>query len=270
MLLVAAGAKALDPVGFAAGIEEYGIIRGALPTRLLATALITAEAGLGACLLLGVWYRRALAAATLMLLIFGAVIGWAWASGQQHGCGCFGSLVERTPSQALAEDGGFLILAALGFAWRPAAATARGAWRARAALGAALAGAVVPPMATRFLPPLAEGKSLKALGVEAYLPWEPPPRALYGFLEPLRQGPEAAALEALARDGVEVVALCSAEAEEIEAFRWSAGPSYQIVTVPRSVVRRLSGDRPGAFLIRDGNVQAVWRRQIPQPGKLSR
>ncbi len=126
VFLVAAGAKAVDPVGFAAGIEEYGIIRGALPTRLLATAIIAAEAALGACLLLGVWYRRALAAATLMLLIFGAVIGWAWASGQQHGCGCFGSLVERTPSQALAEDGGFLILAILGFAWRPSAATARG------------------------------------------------------------------------------------------------------------------------------------------------
>jgi len=267
---MAAGAKAIDPVGFAASIEEYGIIRGALPTRLLAAALIAAEAALGACLLLGVWYRRALAAATLMLLIFGIVIGWAWASGQQHGCGCFGSLVERTPSQALAEDGGFLILAVLGFAWRPAAATAPGTWRARATLGAALAGAVAPAMATRFLPPLAEGKSLKALGIEAYLPWDPPPQALYGFLEPLQQGPEAAALEALARDGVQVVALSSAELEQIEAFRWKAGPSYQIVTVPRSIVRRLSGDGPGAFLIRDGSVQAVWRRQIPRPGKLSR
>jgi hypothetical protein len=91
---------------------------------------------------------------------------------------------------------------------------------------------------------------------------------LFAFLDPLAAGAEARALEALAGTGIGVVALTSAEAEGIEAFRWSSGPSFEIITIPRRLLRRLSDDRAGAFLVQGGVVRSVWRDRLPAAGEI--
>lgn len=260
--LLTGAAKALDPVGFAAVIEGYGILTGVRLTRMLAWGIITAEISVGACLLLGVARRAALAAAGAMLLIFTAATARAWASGAVHDCGCFGPLLERTPGQTLVQD--LILLAVVTWALmsRAPLQPAR-RWRTALAGAAALAGILAPPAVAGLAPPLAEGRTLTELGIEAYLPLDPEPRTLFGFLEPLAPGSGSRALDAVARSGVRVLALSSADAEAIETFRWTAGPSFDIITVPRKLLRRLSDDRGGAFLLLDGRVADIWRDRVP-------
>lgn len=263
--LVTGVAKTLDPVGFAAVIEDYGIVTGAAATRLLAWGIITGEIAVGSCLLLAVARRAALGAATGMLVVFTLATARAWASGQLHDCGCFGPLLERTPGQTLVQDLILIAIAALAFLGRPAPAEQGGGWRPALALAVALGGVLAPPVVARFAPPLEQGETLESLGLDTHLPWNPPARSVFAFLDPLRTGAETRALDALAGSGLPAVALCTVGTEAIEAFRWAAGPSFEIVSVPRKLYRRLSDDRPGAFLVVDGRVADVWRGRLPAP-----
>jgi hypothetical protein len=266
-LLFTGFAKLLDPVGFAAVIEGYGIVGGAALTRGLAWGFISVEIALGGLLALGVARPAALSGAVALLALFSAVTARAWLLGKVHDCGCFGPLLERTPGQTLAQD--LVLLAVAGAAFAGAAERpAPAAWRRRLAAVVALAAAVAPPVAAVLAAPLAEGATTGALGVEPHLPWDPPDPVLFAFLDPLAAGAPARALNALAAAGVPVVALTSEQPEAIEAFRWSAGPAFEIVAVPRRLLRRLSNDRAGAFLVRSGVVQAVWRGRIPAADEL--
>ncbi|MEE9219601.1 MAG: MauE/DoxX family redox-associated membrane protein [Acidobacteriota bacterium] len=269
LFLIASATKAPDPVGFAAQIEAYGIFSGVWITRLLAWAIIAAEAVVGACLLLGLARRKALAAAGAMLVVFTAGTAWAWARGLEHSCGCFGSLLERTPGETLVED--FILLGLVGVAFfhRAPGTAAPARWRLVAVLALGAAGVLTPPAAARLAPLVAEGKTFSELGLDSFLPWEPMQYTLYAFLEPLQEGAQVRALDLLSRRGsTPVVGLSSADVEQIEAFRWRAGISFEIVNVSRTLLRRLSNDRPGAFLVVNGKVQKLWQGKLPQPGEL--
>jgi hypothetical protein len=260
-------AKLLDPIGFAAVIEGYEVVGGAGLTRLLSWGFISLEISLGACLLLGVARTAALAGVAFLLALFSTVTARAWILGKVHDCGCFGPLLERTPGQTLVQD--LVLLAVTGAAFLGGVGPAAPAlWRRRLAAVLALAGAAAPPVVAALSAPLAEGATIRTLGVEAYLPWDPPDPALFAFLDPLAAGAPARALDTLAGAGIGVVALTSEEAEGIEAFRWSSGPSFDIVTVPRRLLRRLSNDRGGAFWVCQGVVRAVWRDRIPAASEI--
>ncbi len=266
--LFTGAAKTFDPMGFAAVIEEYGILTDALATRAAAWGIIAAEVAAGACLLLGVGRRVSLAAVGAMLVVFTAATGRAWAAGHVHDCGCFGPLLERTPGQTLVQD--LILVGVLGAALlEPRAVSARPAgWRARLALGVSLTGLIAPPAVARFAPPLRDGATLQALGLDAHLPWDPAGEIVFGFLEPLGSRRDLQRLNALVRAGTPVVALTTASVEQIEIFRWTAGPSFEIVSVPRKLLRRLSGDRSGAFRARHGRVEGVWLGRVPEPSAI--
>jgi len=261
--LVAVAAKALDPVAFAAQVEAYEIVSGAGLTRALAWTIIAAECVLAACLLAGVQRRRALLGGGVLLALFAAVSAWAWVQGQQHACGCFGTFVERTPAETFFEDLVLLACVGLALSYRPATAHAPAGWQRLLTVSLAVLAFSVPPLVGRLDPALDIGKSISDLGLEAYLASEPDSRTIYAFLEPLNTGPDYDTLQALAYGGASVVALSTADSEEIEAFRWKSGPAFDIVNVSGVTLRRLSQDRPGAFLVKEGRVSAIWRDRIP-------
>jgi uncharacterized membrane protein YphA (DoxX/SURF4 family) len=115
VLLIAAGlVKALGPATFAQEIAGYGIVTNPIATALLAYAIVIVECGLGAALVANLRPRIALALVALLLVVFLAAVGYAWATGSTADCGCFGPW-KRTPRQAFFED--VALLAVVPWAW---------------------------------------------------------------------------------------------------------------------------------------------------------
>ncbi|MEM8963966.1 MAG: MauE/DoxX family redox-associated membrane protein, partial [Acidobacteriota bacterium] len=146
VLLVAAWAKALDPLAFAEQITKEGLdfLLPALAVALIAIAL---EVGLGAALLLNLRRRGVLVGAIALVLFFLFLTGrnyWRYANGlidDEPGCGCFGNLVERSPAEAFWQDL-LLMVPALGLAWlgRP---TGKLGWWRPALVGVLTVGAAI-------------------------------------------------------------------------------------------------------------------------------
>ncbi len=108
VLLVAAGAKAVDPGGLVGQIELEGLdfLFSATTVTLIALAL---ETGLGVALLLGVRNLWILIPTSLLVVFFLGLTGrnyWLVTQGLRdpEDCGCFGSLIERSPAEALWQD----------------------------------------------------------------------------------------------------------------------------------------------------------------------
>jgi hypothetical protein len=109
VLLVATWAKGLEPGAFAEQIrlEELDFLFSARTVTLLALAL---EAGLGTVLFLGLRRIWILIPTTLLVTFFLFLTGrnyWLVMNGLRDpdaACGCFGSLLERTPGEAFWQD----------------------------------------------------------------------------------------------------------------------------------------------------------------------
>ena len=117
VFVLAGTLKVGDPWSFLGSLPAYG-----LPSaiRLPVTVLMpTIEVVLGIMLIAGWRLRQASMATAGFLAIFGGVIAYGWAMGTLQDCGCFGSWLQRTPPQALAEDAGMLALAVIGIMWAP-------------------------------------------------------------------------------------------------------------------------------------------------------
>lgn len=140
VLLVAAGAKAVEPGAFAEQIrlEQLDFLFSVRTVTLIALAL---EVGLGTVLILGVRRLWVLFPATLLVSFFLFLTGrnyWLVLNGlrdEDAACGCFGSLIERTPAEAFWQDLVLLIVPLClafigrqvshqGFPWRRLLATA--------------------------------------------------------------------------------------------------------------------------------------------------
>ncbi len=121
VFVLAGTLKVGDPWSFLGSLPAYG-----LPSaiRLPVTVSIpTIEVVLGIMLIAGWRLRQASMATAGFLTMFGGVIAYGWAMGTLQDCGCFGSWLQRTPPQALAEDAGILALAVFGIMWAPAVKT---------------------------------------------------------------------------------------------------------------------------------------------------
>ncbi len=109
ILLVAAWSKATELLAFAEEIHADGLdfFLSAKTVALIALAL---EAGLGLALLLGIRRLWLLAPAGLLVLFFLFLNGrnyWLVSHGlrkESSSCGCFGSLLARTPGDAFWQD----------------------------------------------------------------------------------------------------------------------------------------------------------------------
>jgi uncharacterized membrane protein YphA (DoxX/SURF4 family) len=116
VLLVAGGIKVADPVASEQAVTAYQLLPHALET-LVGWGLPFLEMALGLLLLVGYGTRIAAAAAGVLMVLFIAAVGSAWARGLSIDCGCFGGGGQIAPGQTrylqeILRDVGLLALAA--------------------------------------------------------------------------------------------------------------------------------------------------------------
>jgi uncharacterized membrane protein YphA (DoxX/SURF4 family) len=129
VLVVAGALKLPDPAAAVRAVRAYRLLPEAL-VGPVAFGLPVVEVVVGLALLAGVYVRTAAIAAAVLMAVFVAAVGSAWARGLQIDCGCFGGggqvAAGRTAYPAeVARDVG-LLLVALGLARWPASRLALG------------------------------------------------------------------------------------------------------------------------------------------------
>jgi uncharacterized membrane protein YphA (DoxX/SURF4 family) len=274
IVFLAAGIlKAVDPDEFARQIATYGIVpeRAARPAAYL---LIPVEIALGAALVIGYRTRIAALLTSALLIVFMAATAYAWSQGRTEGCGCFGSFASRGPGDVLLEDTLFLALGLLAFLFAPRRA---GRWLpAVTAIATLTAGVALPAFA--YAMPL-DGM---VTGLRVGLP----AGALQLHESPvdLGRGKHLVALlslddpgsrdlvkrlNALGAGGAEVIAFYGGEVDEKTIFCFNTSPSFEVVAVPPSDLKRLYRKLPRFFLLNDGKVSRIWEKVPPAPEEVS-
>jgi len=282
-LLVAVYAKALDPAAFAEQIRAERLFTGLIPAPTVALIALALETALGLALLLGVRRLWVLVPAALLVAFFLFLTGrsyWLTAHGQappSASCGCYGNLVERTPSEAFWQDLALLVppllLAFVGRGGAP-----RGLPRLRiAATALGTAGVVafatqaprlpLDDLATRLHPGVKIGDLCAGAGAERICL----PLAVAGLdqgrnlvvladLEDPKLTGSIDALNAYARgDGNPALWVLSASpAAQHRAFFWLWGPTFKVIEVPEALLRPLYRQLPRSFLVEDGRVVRTY------------
>ena len=282
VLLVAAWAKVIHPVGFADQIRVEGL-DFLLPAAAVAFLALALEVGLGVALVCGLRRLWVLVPAALLVAFFLFLNARAWwldAHGlraDEAGCGCFGNLVDRTPEEAFWQDL-LLLLPALVLAFagrrREAGAFPRGRILAVAAVtAAALVFAWKAPdlplddLATRLRPGRAIADLCSGRGSERIcLDFVAPELASGEHLVVLADLAEPAfgravpALNdyALAGRGPRPLALSASPPEAMRSFEWSFGPAFEVREAPAPMLQPLYRRLPRSFLVRDGEVVATY------------
>lgn len=266
VFLAAGILKGLDPAEFAHQMAGYGIL-GSRPAGVMAPVLIVLELVLGVALVAGVRPFRVGLASVLLLLLFVAVEAYGLAAGRTESCGCFGAYVHRTPAEVIGEDLLFVGLAALSI-WGLRGWAGMRRSRAAAILAAAIVLSSVFVVASPSLPiddyvtRLRAGRTLADLDLASRLPDLQQGRHLVALIDVTdpRASQIASALDALVtRPGAPaVLGLTPSTEQEIDAFRWTVVPAFEIRRVDRDVIKRLYRKLPRFFVLDSGRVAAVY------------
>ena len=129
VFVVAGALKVPDPAAAVRAVRAYQLLPEPLVAPI-AFGLPVVEIAVGLALLAGVVVRTAALASALLLVVFLAAVGSAWARGLQIDCGCFGTggrvAAGETayPLEVLRDVG--LLLVALALARRPSSRLALG------------------------------------------------------------------------------------------------------------------------------------------------
>ena len=129
VLVVAGALKVPDPAAAVRAVRAYRLLPEAL-VGPVAFGLPVLEIATGLALLAGVAVRTAAVATAVLMVVFTAAVGSAWARGLQIDCGCFGGggqvAAGRTayPGEVARDVG--LLLVALALARWPASRLALG------------------------------------------------------------------------------------------------------------------------------------------------
>jgi uncharacterized membrane protein YphA (DoxX/SURF4 family) len=281
VFLAAGGLKALNPEGFTETVRGYGLLPGGA-APLVTYTLVPLEVALGVTLILGFMRRWAVGAAVVILLGFLGLMGYIWATGGDISeCGCFGSLVERTPVETILEDLLFMGIALLGLLARREEGKTGALQRATAPAVAVMTAAFLPlaagvpvealevamaknlgwnlSLVTRLTPGMTEEELRLSLPDTAISEG----RHLVSLLDLEVEevsGPVTEALNVLAGSpGAPSVAVLYSNDEEIkDAFFWSHAPSFPMYQVLPEEMRGLYRRLPRFFLMEDGIVTDVW------------
>lgn len=281
VLLFATWAKVLDPEAFLAQIRAEGL-DGLLPARVVAWIALALEAGLGVALLTNLRRLWILFPAALLVLFFLFLTGRNFYRAE-HGilppsasCGCFGNLVDRTPSEAFWQDLGLLgAPLLLAFVGRPRGGrlpllrTALAVLAAAGAVSFALKAPELPldDLATRLKPGVRTAEICAGRGKEAI--------CLDHVAEGIGSGKHLVvladlddpafaravpSLNAWADAGRQpaLLVLSASPPDRHQAFRWKFGPSFQVVDAPEAVLRPLYRRLPRSFQVEDGRVTATY------------
>jgi len=267
LVFLAAGfLKALDPAEFVHQVTGYGLI-GPRLAAVAAPALIVVEVVLGVALVAGVRPLLTASASILLLLLFIGIEAHGLAVGRTESCGCFGAYIKRTPTEVIGEDLLFIGLAVLAIGGlRGWTGTRPG--RAAAVLATAIVLATAFVVASPSLPiddlitPLRAGRTVADLDLAKRLPELTTGRHLVALIDVTdpRAAEVASALDALAsRPGAPpVLGLSPSSEQEIDTFRWTVVPAFEVKSVDRDVIKRLYRRLPRYFLLDSGRVAAVY------------
>jgi len=282
VLLFAAWAKLIDPEAFVELIEQEGLA-SVLPARLVAFVALALEVGLGMLCLQGVRRRWNLIPTTLLVLFFVFLTGRTYVLFVQgkadaaRGCGCFGTLIQRSPAEAFWQDV-LMLVPPLVLLWigrdRSVAAPP---WPRIVGATAVTAGALLfatfapdlplDGLATRLhvgddiremcagegkgrvcladvLPRLADGENL----------------VLLADLEDARFVSRVPDYNGYALDGKgpTLWVLTGSPHEIVQRFGLLSGATFQIQEAPPSLLRPLYRRLPRSFLVRDGKIVALY------------
>lgn len=288
VFLVAAWAKAIDPVAFAEQITAEGL-DFLLPASLIAWGAIVLEVVLGLALVLGLRRREVLWPTGILILLFLSLTGrayWRFLNGieETSSCGCFGNLWSRTPAEAFWQD--LLLLVppfVLACLWRPLAAAPRRWKLAALALAAVVSGVFawrapglpLDDLATRLSP------GVRITDLCAGSTTDPGEQACLDLLLPellagthlvVIDGFESEALASamgrlneVARSGnfEGVWLLNDAPEEERSTFLLLRAPAFEVREVPTSLLRPLYRRLPRVFAVEGGRVTTTWSDYPP-------
>src|SRR5262245_39506094 len=272
VFLTAGLLKAVDPAEFAHQMAGYGLV-GAGVSAVAAPALIVFEILLGVALLVGARPVATAIVSVALLLFFIGLEAYGIAHGRTESCGCFGAYVQRTPAQVIGEDLLFAGLALLSIWGLKDWKVARPRLGITVLIGAGvLAAAFV--VASPSLPlddyvtRLRVGASLADLDLVARVPGLETGRHLVALLDVTdpRTPQVVAQLDTLAAvpGAPAVVGLTPSTEQEIDAFRWTAVPAFEIQRIDRDVLKRLYRSLPRYFVVEEGRVVAVRDGAPPQ------
>ncbi len=287
VLLFALYAKVIDPLRLVEQVEQEGL-DFLLPASWVTAVALALEAVLGFALLLGLRRLRVLvptAGLVAFFLFLTAKAYYLHATGAHEddaSCGCFGSLVQRSPAEAFWQDL-FLLVPPLAVAFlaRPALPLrhARRRWAVVGGLSAAvLAFAWVAPglpiddFATRLKPGVVADSLCGGEG-EGQI-------CMVDVITELEEGGHVVLLAnlddaafherleafndyALAGEGPMLWVVVAASEEAVEMFVLSNQPAFEILPCPPGVIRPLYRTLPRTFQARDGTVVRTWQGWPP-------
>jgi uncharacterized membrane protein YphA (DoxX/SURF4 family) len=287
ILLFALYAKVIDPLRLVEQVEQEGL-DFLLPAAWVTAIALALEAVLGFALLLGLRRQRVLIPAAGLVAFFLFLTAKAYylhATGgpeDEASCGCFGSLIERSPAEAFWQDLFLLVPPlALAFLARPALPMrhARQRWVIVGGLSAAvLAFAWVSPglpiddFATRLKPGVVAGSLCSGEGdgqicmVDVITDLEEGGHVvLLANIDDAEFHKRLEALNdyALAGEGPMLWVVAPASEEAVELFVQSNQPAFEILPCPPGVIRPLYRTLPRTFHARDGTVVRTWQGWPP-------
>ncbi|MDJ0976247.1 MAG: hypothetical protein QNJ98_17435 [Planctomycetota bacterium] len=291
VLLVATWAKMIDPAAFIELIElEH--LDFLIPAWVVAPLGLAIEAGLGLALLFNMRRMWVLLPTAGLCLFFVWLTGrayLAYLSGDKDpasSCGCFGNLVERTPSEAFWSD--LLLLVPpliLAFLGRPKVGTVP---RLRLELIGATVLVVLAftwkapdlpldDIATRLKPGAQLDKLCAGEGEQRTCLDHVVPEALEGryllLLADLEQRELRYAIARLneltaTESGTGLLMLTSADPSQIKLFKWDTGPTFEIRHAPATLLRPLYRRTPRSALVENGTVVRTYDG-LPPSGAVS-
>ena len=285
ILLLGAYTKVIDPVAFSEHISKEGL-DFLLPSGVIVFVALALEFGLGIALMLNMRRTEVLIATSVLVLFFLYLTGQNYydfvhgESTAHEGCGCFGNLISRNPEEAFWQDLIMLLPTCL-MAWlgrpRPEALTPM--WKI-VLTGALTIGGLVftwmapelplDDLATRLKPGVVldelcvgEGEDRACFTEAAYQLMDDPEmegeRYIAVIADPLDESihePLNAYANRLYEEEVTpLIVLTSLTLEEVEDLQASElAPSFELMPVPRVLLRPMYRALPRSFLVKDGIV----------------
>jgi hypothetical protein len=238
------------------------------------------EVGLGVGLMLNWRPKVILPISTLLMAFFTGLMVYAWDIGASIDCGCFGTLVERSPGEAAVEDAVMLAMLLLAW-WRlrdSDMAPWSGPWTWTNKVVVGLFAAALVLCGARFLPELErlEASDLKAgvrliglspKGIDADLSEG---KYLIEVFSPLCGHCIDAVpkINAMVEDGSlpRVIAMTNfaQDSPQLQEFKRRFNPQFDIATISLTDFFRLTYAHgyPRLAYIKDGIVQSVWERDF--------
>jgi len=267
-------AKGLTPGEFTHQVAGYGIL-GPRLSAVAAPALIVFEIVLGVALVCAVRPLLTATASIALLLVFIGIEAYGLAAGRAEACGCFGAYAKRTPAEVIGED---LLFAALGgiAIWGLRGMAGMRIGRAGALLVAALLLSTAFVVASPSLPfyniplmtRLAPGATLEELELAKRLPDLAVGRHLVALIDvtDAHAAEVTTALNALAAapGAPPILGLTPSTEQEIDAFRWTIVPAFEVKRLDPEVIPRLYRRLPRFFVIDSGRVSAVFDGAPPE------